>query len=46
MKYEDALEFEYEYIPTWFENNNKDLMKKYDSSYQFIVGRIKSAETK
>ena len=45
MKYEDALEFEYEYIPTWFENNNKDLMKKYDSSYQFIVGRIKSAET-
>ena len=27
MKYEDALEFEYEYIPTWFENNNKDLMK-------------------
>ena len=45
MKYEDALEFEYEYIPTWFENNNKDLMKKYDSSYQFIAGRIKSAET-
>ncbi len=45
MKYEDALEFEYEYIPTWFENNNKELMKKYDLSYQFIHGRIKSAET-
>ncbi|WP_040329075.1 FtsX-like permease family protein [Clostridium ihumii] len=45
MSYDDAYEFEAKYIPTWFSNNNPELMKKYDSPEKFIKGRIKSAET-
>lgn len=45
MSYDDAYEFEAKYIPTWFSNNNPELMKKYDSPHVFIEGRIKSAET-
>ncbi|WP_243108676.1 FtsX-like permease family protein [Clostridium rectalis] len=45
MNYKDAFEFETKYIPTWFEKNNKDLLKKYKSVGKFIDGRIKSAET-
>ncbi|RDY25392.1 ABC transporter permease [Romboutsia weinsteinii] len=45
MSYEDAIKFEDEYIPTWFENNNKELMKNYDDSYYFADASIKSAET-
>lgn len=45
MSYEDAIKFEDEYIPTWFENNNKELMKNYDASYYFADASIKSAET-
>lgn len=45
LSYEEATKFELEYIPKWFEENNPELMKKYDDSYYFIHGIIKSAET-
>lgn len=45
MSYDDASEFEYEFIPSWFKNNNKEFIKKYENTHRFVYSRIKSAET-
>lgn len=50
FSYEEAIEFEYNYVPNWFRENNKNLINKYnneknDISSYLIYPRIKSAET-
>ena len=50
FSYEEATEFEYNYVPNWFKENNKNLINKYnnennDISNYLISPRIKSAET-
>lgn len=45
FNYDDAMEFEQNYVPDWFEKNNPELMKQYETSYHFAHGRIKSVET-
>lgn len=50
FSYEEATEFEYNYVPNWFRENNKSLINKYnnennDISSYLISPRIKSAET-
>ena len=50
FSYEEATEFEYNYVPSWFRENNKNLINKYnneknDISSYLVSPRIKSAET-
>ena len=49
MSYEDAANFEYEYIEKWFTENNRDLIEKYSKEFDItssiIDGRVKSSET-
>ena len=49
LSYEEANDFEYNYVPNWFRKNNKELVKKYsvdeDITFSLIYSRIKSAET-
>ena len=49
MSYEDAANFEYEYIEKWFKENNRKLIEKYSKEFDItssiIDGRVKSSET-
>ena len=49
MSYEDAANFEYEYIEKWFKENNRELIEKYSKEFDItssiIDGRVKSSET-
>ena len=49
MSYEDAANFEYEYIEKWFKENNRELIenysKEFDITSSIIDGRVKSSET-
>ena len=49
MSYEDAANFEYEYIEKWFKENNRYLIEKYSKEFDItssiIDGRVKSSET-
>lgn len=49
MSYEDANDFQYNYVYDWFRKDNAEFIKKYskeyDISYSIIRTRIKSLET-
>lgn len=49
MSFEEANDFQYNYVYEWFKNNNPEFIEKYskenDISYRIINTRIKSSET-
>ncbi|WP_455543060.1 FtsX-like permease family protein [Intestinibacter sp.] len=49
MTYEEANDFQNNYVYNWFEQNNKELVEKYSKEYNIshdlIESRIKSSET-